>query len=71
MLLEEIICLPDFVLICTIVLIGPVRPNRCLQVTLSYYFRFLFVTCKNYGVEVRGNLLTNTLLLHVFNVGTP
>ncbi len=70
-MLEEFIRPPEFVLISTIMSIGPVRPNQCLQVTLFYYFRFLFVTRKNYGVEIRGNLHTNILLLHVFNAGMP
>jgi hypothetical protein len=49
--LEEFACLPEFILVSTIVLIGSVRPNRCLGVTLFSYFRFLFVTCKNYSVK--------------------
>jgi hypothetical protein len=69
--LEEFVRLPEFVLVSTIVLIRSVRPNRCLGVTLFYYFRFLFVTRENYGVERQGNLLTEILLLHVFNVSTP
>ncbi len=60
--LEEFARLPEFVLVSTIALIGSVRPNRCLGVTLFYYFRFLFVTCKNYGVKRQGNLLTEILL---------
>jgi hypothetical protein len=66
-LLEEFVCLPEFILVSTIVSIGSVRPNRCLGVALFYYFRFLFVTRENYGVERQGNLLTEILLLHVFN----
>ncbi len=69
--LEEFVRLPEFVLVSTIVLIGSVRPNRCLGVTLFYYFRFLFITCENYGVERQENLLTKILLLHVFNISTP
>ncbi len=69
--LEEIVCPPDFFLISTIVSIRPVRPNWCLWVTLLYYFRFLFVTRKKYGVERQGNLLTEILISHIFNVGTP
>jgi hypothetical protein len=69
--LEEFVCLPEFVLVSTIVLIGSVRPNWCLGVTLFYYFRFLFVTRENYSVERQGNLLTKILLLHVFNVSMP
>jgi hypothetical protein len=68
--LEEFVHLPEFVLVSTIVLIGSVRPNRCLGVTF-YYFRSLFVTCENYSVERQGNLLTEILLLHLFNVSTP
>jgi hypothetical protein len=68
--LEEFVPLPEFVLVSTIVLIGSVRPNRCLGVTLFYYFRFLFVTCENYSVERQGNLLTKILLSHIFNVST-
>jgi hypothetical protein len=63
--LEEFACLPEFVLVSTIVLIGSVRPNQCLGVTLFSYFRFLFVTHKNYGVKRQGNLLTKISLLHV------
>ncbi len=69
--LEEFVRLPEFVLVSMIVLIGSVRPNRCLGVTLLYYFRFLFVTRENYSVERQGNLLTEILLSHVFNVSTP
>ncbi len=39
-------------------LIGSVRLNQCLGVTLFSYFRFLFITRKNYGVKRQGNLLT-------------
>ncbi len=70
-MLEEFVCLPEFILVSTIVLIGSVRPNQCLGVTLFYYFRFIFVTRENYSVERKGNLLTKILLLHVFNVSTP
>ncbi len=56
-LLEEFTCLPEFVLVSTLVLIRSVRPNRCLGVTLFSYFRFLLVTHKNYGVKRQGNLL--------------
>ncbi len=70
-LLEEFVSPPEFVLISTIVLIGLVRLNWCLWGTLSYYFRFLFVTHENHGVEIRGNLLTDILLSHVFNAGMP
>ncbi len=63
--LEEFARLPEFVLVSMIVLIGSVRPNRCLGVTLFSYFRFLFVTCKNCGVKGQGNLLTKISLLHV------
>jgi hypothetical protein len=69
--LEEFVHLPEFVLVSTIVLIESVRPNWCLGVTLFYYFRFLFITCKNYGVERQGNLLTEILLSHVFNANMP
>ncbi len=69
--LEEFVCLPEFVLVSTIVSIGSVRPNRCLGVTLFYYFRFLLVTRENYGVERQGNLLTEILLSHILNVSTP
>ncbi len=69
--MEEFVHLPEFVLVSTIVSIGSIWPNRCLGVTLFYYFRFLFVTSENYGVERQGNLLTKILLLHVFNVSTP
>jgi hypothetical protein len=62
---EEFACLPEFVVVSTIVLIGSVRPNQCLGVTLFSYFRFLFTTCKNYGVKKQGNLLTNILHLHI------
>jgi hypothetical protein len=68
--LEEFVCLPEFVLVSMIVLIGSIWPNRCLGVTLFSYFRFLFVTCKNYSVKRQGNLLTKILLLHVFNMST-
>jgi len=68
--LEEFGHLPEFVLVSMIVLIGSVWPNRCLGVTLFHYFRFLFVTCENYGVERQGNLLTKILLSYVFNVST-
>ncbi len=61
-MLEEFACLPEFVLVSTIVSIGSVRPNQCLGVILFSYFRFLFVTCKNYGVKRQGNLLTKILL---------
>jgi hypothetical protein len=63
--LEEFARLPEFVLVSTIVLIGSVRPNRCLGVTLFTYFRFLFITRENYGVERQVNLLTEISLLHV------
>jgi hypothetical protein len=63
--LEEFVRLPEFVLVFTIVLIGSVRLNWCLGVTLFSYFRFLFVTRKNYGVKRQGNLLTKISLLHV------
>ncbi len=53
-----------FVLVSTIV-IGSVLPNGCLEVTLYSYFRFLFVTHKNYGVKRQRNLLTKISLLHV------
>ncbi len=69
--LEEFVHLPEFVLVSMIVLIGSVRPNWCVGVTLFYYFRFLFITCENYWVERQGNLLTKILLLHIFNVSTP
>ncbi len=69
--LEEFVRLPEFVLVSTIVSIGSVRPNPCLGVTLFYYFRFLFIIRENYSVERQGNLLTEILLLHVFNVSTP
>ncbi len=69
-LLEEFVRLPEFVLVSTIVLIGSVQPNWCLGVTLFYYFRFLFVTHENYSVKRQGNLLTEILLLHVFNMST-
>ncbi len=71
LMLEEFVRLPEFGLVSRIVSIGPVRPNRCLGVTLFYYFRFLFVTSENYGVERQGNLLTEILLSHVFNISTP
>jgi hypothetical protein len=61
-LLEEFVCLPEFVYVSTIVWIWSVRPNWCLGLTLFSYFRFLFVTCKNYGVKRQGNLLTKILL---------
>ncbi len=67
-MLDKFACLPEFVLVSRIVLIGSVRPNRCLGVTLFSYFRFLFVTRKNYGVKRQGNLLTKILLSHVFNM---
>jgi hypothetical protein len=60
--LEEFACLPELFLVSTIVLIGSVRPNQCLGVTLFSYFRFLYVTCENYGVKRQGNLLTKILL---------
>jgi hypothetical protein len=65
LVLEEFACLPEFVLVSTIVSIESVRPNRCLGVTLFSYFRFLFVTHKNYGVKRQGNLLTKISLSHV------
>ena len=64
--LEEFARLPEFVLVFMIVLIESVQPNQCLGVTLFSYFRFLFVTCKNYGVKRQGNLLTETLLLRQY-----
>jgi hypothetical protein len=66
--LEEFACLPEFILVSMIVLIGSIRPNRCLGITLFSYFRFLFVTHENYSVKRQGNLLTKILLLHVFNM---
>jgi hypothetical protein len=57
--------MPEFVLVSTVVLIGSVRPNRCLGVTLFSHFRFLFITSKNYSVKRQGNLLTEILLSHI------
>ncbi len=64
--LEEFAHLPEFVLVSMIVSIRYVQPNQCLGVTLFSYFRFLFVTCKNYGVKRQGNLLTKILLSRQF-----
>jgi hypothetical protein len=61
--LEEFICLPEFVLVSMIVLIGSVLPNRCLGVTVFYYFRFLFVTCENYSGESQRKLAYRDLTL--------
>ncbi len=47
--MEEFVRPPEFVLVSTIVSIGPVRTTWSLGVTLLYYFRFLFVTCENYS----------------------
>jgi hypothetical protein len=69
--LEEFVHLPEFVLVSTIVSIRSVQLNWCLGVTLFYYFRFLFVTCENYGVERQGKLLTEILHLHIFNISMP
>jgi hypothetical protein len=63
--LEEFARLPEFVLVSRIVSIGSVQPNWRLGVTLFSYFRFLFVTHKNYGVKRQGNLLTEISLFHV------
>ena len=70
-MLEEFVRLPEFILVSTIVSIGSVLPNRCLGVTLFYYFRFLFFTRENYSVERQGNLLTKILPLHFFNISMP
>jgi hypothetical protein len=61
--LEEFVCLPEFVLVSMIVLIGSVRLNWCLGVTLFYYFRFLFVTCENYSGESQRKLTYQDLSL--------
>ncbi len=63
---EEFAHLPEFVLVSTIVLIGSIRPNQCLGVTLFSYFRFLFVTWLNFGAKRQGNLLTKILLLRQY-----
>jgi hypothetical protein len=55
-LLEEFVCLPEFTLVSTIVLIKSVLPNWCLGVTLFYYFRFLFVTRERYSGESQRKL---------------
>jgi hypothetical protein len=64
--LEEFVRLPEFVLVFTIVSIGSIQPNWYLGVTLFSYFRFLFITRKNYGVKRQGNLLTKILLSHQY-----
>jgi hypothetical protein len=62
-MLEEFVRLPEFVLVSTIVSIGSILPNQCLEVTLLYYFRFLFVTCENYSGESQGKLAYQDLTL--------
>ncbi len=67
-LLEEFVCLPEFVLVSTIVLIGSVLPNRCLGVTFSITLDSYSSLVKIIVRKVSGNLLTKILLSHVFNV---
>jgi hypothetical protein len=62
-MLEEFVCLPEFLLVSTIVLIGSIQPNRCLGVTLFYYFRFLFVIRENYSGESQRKLAYQDLTL--------
>jgi hypothetical protein len=62
-MLEEFVRLPEFVLVSTIVSIGSVLSNRCLGVTLFYYFRFLFVTRENYSGESQRKLAYQDLTL--------
>jgi hypothetical protein len=61
--LEEFVRLPEFVLVSIIVSIRSIRPNRCLGVTLFYYFRFLFATCENYSGESQRKLAYQDLTL--------
>jgi hypothetical protein len=61
--LEEFVRLPKFILVSTIVSIGSVRPNRCLGVTLFYYFRLLFITHENYSGESQRKLAYQDLTL--------
>ncbi len=70
-LLEEFVHLPEFVLVSTIVLIGSVLPNRCLGVTLFYYFRFLFVTRENYSGESQQKLAYQDLTLACLQCQCP
>ncbi len=63
MVLEEFVCLPEFVLVSPIVSIGSVWPNRCLGVTLFDYFRFLFITRENYSRESQRKLAYQDLTL--------
>ncbi len=62
-MLEEFVCLPEFILVSMIVSIGSIRPNWCLGVTLFYYFRFLFVTRENYSGESQRKLAYQDLTL--------
>ncbi len=62
-MLEEFVHLPEFVLVSMIVSIWSVLTNRCLGVTLFYYFRFLFVTCENYSGESQRKLAYQDLTL--------
>ncbi len=62
-LLEEFVCLQEFVLVSMIVSIGSVWFNWCFGVTLFYYFRFLFVTCEIYSGESQQKLTYQDLTL--------
>ncbi len=43
-LLEEFACMPEFVLVSTIVLVRSIWPNQCLGVTLFSYFRCFYLS---------------------------